>query len=98
MIFHQHDIATVKGRIELAVDGGAQVIFTSPDKTEHRLKIAADQIVGVEPGPLKSGDPVTKGKGAKAISGTIVHRVDDKAWVMWTDGTESLEGVSGLTR
>ncbi len=53
------DIAIVKGVVELAVQGGAQVIIMMPNGSEARAQVASASIVPTKKGPLKEGDKVS---------------------------------------
>ncbi len=96
----QHDVIQLRAVVELPVHNGAQVIVNQPNGTQVRL----EDILHLKPGEIHSGDPVTKtapakGKTAAAITfGTVKHRDDAMAWVVWDNGSETLESVETLAR
>lgn len=98
MKMKQHDIVTLKARVELVVPHGVQIVVVGPNGSDVRTQVATDQILTVEPGPLTAGDAVMITKGKKGLDGIIKHRAGEHAWVEWTDGTQSVEAVAALSR
>jgi hypothetical protein len=98
MKYKQHDIATIRARVELPTAKGALAVIVAADGSEIRQSVHETAIIAVEPGPIRAGDKVTKGKGKTLALGTVQHRIGDQCWILWGDESRSLEPVDGLAR
>lgn len=94
----QGDIVHVEATVE--VYGGHEVVVVvKAANGEQRVRVAKSLIKHHAPGPLKSGDRVTKPlKGKGKLEGVVEHRLGDHAWITWGDDLHSIEPVEGLTR
>jgi hypothetical protein len=94
----QHDVVTIKATVELAAHDALSLIIKDAAGGDARVRVPVSAIIAVEAGPIRAGDIVVKGKAKSKVEGEVIHRVGDKVWAKWVDGTESVEDVGTVAR